>query len=203
MAGTHAIMKDIPYLCHHVAQKLSLVSFHAWFIWFQVVLSRSTQFKQHPVRGPNNPLSNFHPSRLQYDKYSFNCLEQAYHWLKLQHHNIDPAKLLTLTGPKLPFLARTLSHQLLPLPSVTWTGEHLTVMYSLLLARLAQDPLFKVSLQETHSYYISHPISDAFWGSDHSSSLNVFGLLLMMLRTFLDIALPLPPIPNTPSLACP
>ncbi len=33
-------------MCRHVAQRFSMVSFHARFIWFQVVLSQSTQIKQ-------------------------------------------------------------------------------------------------------------------------------------------------------------
>ena len=113
MAGTHVLMKDIHvlYMCRQVAQRFSTISFHAWFIWFQVMLSWSTQFKQHLVRGPNNPLSNFHPAQLQSDGQNFTCLEQAYHWLKLQHHNVDPANLLTRTGLKLPFIIHTLSNR--------------------------------------------------------------------------------------------
>ena len=35
MAGTHVLMKDIPYTCRQVTQRFSTISFYAWFIWFR------------------------------------------------------------------------------------------------------------------------------------------------------------------------
>ncbi len=133
----HVSITDIPPMCCWFAKAIRGIPLHAWFAWFQVLLSRSTQYKQHPARGPNRPLSNFHHSQLQYDGNSFKCLVRSNFTIG-SYYRTTTLPLLARTGPKLPFHAQKLSHKPLPLSSITWNYDQTPVMYQLLLTHLSR-----------------------------------------------------------------
>ncbi len=47
MSHSHISMADHPTMCRRVAEAIPSIPFHPWFAWFQVLLSRSTQYKEH------------------------------------------------------------------------------------------------------------------------------------------------------------
>ena len=141
------------------------------------------------VRGSQSPLSNFHPSKFNYNGSTVYSAEQAYQLAKAMSVNAwEEAKKMQYSkqGPDAKQVGNSVNSNY---PTHEWDKKKLQVLEGILIQKIDQDQHFKEQLLSTYPCKLTHPVMDKFWGSKYWISKgkigigqDQFGLLLMRLR---------------------
>ena len=129
--------------------------------------------------GTNRFLSNFYPSAVIYNSYSYRTVEHAYQASK----SLDPEVQKQIRMAFSPFDAKRMGRKLSPRPDFFIGDFRVRVMRSLLRQKFGTEPL-RGWLANTRGCHLieGNTWGDVYWGQCHGKGENHLGRLLMEIR---------------------
>ncbi len=143
----------------------------------------SVPLKKVKVKGPDNPLSNFFPSKLKAFNSTFDTLEHAYQYKKLFDHDLfEEAE--SIRHIESPYDVKTEARKHIgDSKTKIWEECSERTMCSLLAKKRDVCPEFSEALKNTKGKEILHNVASPVWGTGlDGSGENRFGKILMRLR---------------------
>lgn len=161
-------------------EKIKEIANRDHFIWF--------------YKKEENPLTasfgNFHPCKIQFMGYEFNCAEAVFQAAKFADQPQLISQFQHLHGDAAWRLGRQLSQNWTRQQRLDWNSRKKQVMLQVLAAKFEQNPHLKeLLLATTDAYLVEHtPVKgrDAFWSDDSDGTgRNTLGKCLMKVRQHL------------------
>lgn len=110
-----------------------------------------------------SPLSNLFPCRIRYNGKTYASVEHAYQFAKAIHHKL-PSTAHEIKCDNNPYHAMTLGNDIPE--NEEWAATKVNFMERLVRTKEEQVPIFRDTLQRTHSYRIIENTWSHFWGSN-------------------------------------
>lgn len=129
------------------------------------LLDSRTIFEQGAVafQSSLSPLSNLFPCRIKYNGKTYASIEHAYQFTKAIHHKL-PSTAHDIKCDDNPYHAMTSGNEIPE--DREWAATKVDLMERLIRIKEEQVPIFRETLQRTHSYKIIENTWSHFWGSN-------------------------------------